>query len=54
MNTESYRGLRAKIPIFDDTFLASLDEIYEIIVKNDSIIIEEKTIKIVGDTLCIE
>lgn len=55
MNTESFRGLRAKMPIIDDCCLATLDEIYEIIFKNgSSITIKEKTIKIVGETLCIE
>lgn len=50
MNTESFRGLRAKMPIIDDWCIASLDEIYEIIYAPD-----KKTIKIVEDgTLCIE
>lgn len=50
MNTESYRGLRAKMPIIDDYYLATLDEIYEIIYSSN----EKEIIKIVGDTLCIE
>ena len=52
MDTESFRGLRAKIPmIIDDYCLATLDEIYEIIYAPDK---KEITIKIVGGTLCIE
>lgn len=50
MNTESFRGYRAKIPIIDDACLATLDEIYEIIFPSN----KEETIKIIGDTLCIE
>ena len=50
MNTESFRGLRAKMPIIDDYCLATLDEIYEIIYTP----VKKETIKIVGDTLCIE
>ena len=50
MNTESFRGLRAKMPIIDDYCLATLDEIYEIIFSSS----KKETIKIVGDTLCIE
>ena len=50
MNTESFRGLRAKIPIIDDYCPATLDEIYEIIYTPD----KKETIKIVGDMLCIE
>lgn len=51
MSTESeyIRGLRAKIPILDDC-LISLDDIYEIIYTPN----KQETIKIVGDTLCIE
>ena len=50
MNTESFRGLRAKIPTIDDYCLATLEEIYKIIYAPD----KKETIKIVGDTLCIE
>lgn len=50
MNTESFRGYRASLPIFDDYCIASLDEIYEIIYPSE----KKETIKIVGDTLCIE
>ena len=50
MNTESFRGLRAKIPTIDDWCIASLDKIYEIIFPSN----KKETIKIVGDTLCIE
>ena len=47
MNTESFRGL---IPIIDDYCLATLDEIYKIIYDPN----KKETIKIVGETLCIE
>lgn len=50
MNTESLRGLRAKMPIIDDYCLATLNEIYEIIYTP----VKKETIEIVGDTLCIE
>lgn len=50
MNTESFRGYRAQLPIFDDCCIASLDEIYEIIYQSE----KKETIKIIGDTLCIE
>ena len=50
MNTESFRGLRAKMPVIDDWCIASLDEIYNIIYAPD----KKETIKIVGDILCIE
>ena len=49
MHTESFRGLRATIPILDDCLIA-LDDIYEIIFPSS----KKETIKIVGDTLCIE
>lgn len=49
MNTESFRGLRAKLPILDDCPI-TLDDIYEIIFSSN----KKETIKIVGDTLCIE
>ena len=50
MNTEPCRGFRAKMPIIDDAFLMSLDDIYEIIYESNN----KKIINIVGDTLCIE
>lgn len=49
MNTESFRGLRATMPILDD-YPITLDDIYEIIYTLN----KEETIEIVGDTLCIE
>lgn len=49
MNTKSFRGLRAAMPILDDCPI-TLDEIYEIIFPSN----KKETIKIVGDTLCIE
>jgi len=55
MNTESFRGLRAKLPLLDempilDDCPITLDDIYEIIFSSN----KKETIKIVGDTLCIE
>ncbi len=49
MDVESFRGLRAKLPILDDCPI-TLDDIYEIIFSSN----KKETIKIVGDTLCIE
>ena len=48
MNTESFRGLRAKMPILDDCPI-TLDDIYEIIFPSN----KKETIKIVGNTLFI-
>ena len=49
MNTESFRGLRATIPILYDCPI-TLDDIYELIYPSN----EKEIIKIIGDTLCIE
>lgn len=47
MNTESFRGLRARLPILDECPI-TLE--YEMIFTSN----KKETIKIVGDTLCIE
>ena len=54
MNTESFRGLRATLPIFDDFVIDQkvLEEAIESLRKVLHSV--EQTIKIVGDMLCIE
>lgn len=51
---ETVRGFRATLPIFDDFIIdkKALEEAIESLRK--VLHIEEETIKIVGETLCIE